>query len=617
MNRASLLALTFFILICCSIGAAGDTYLNITVSEVVYQNITYGEYFTLNETVKLFYIYGTLNITNPSNETINDISIAFENTAGMTSNFTHIAGRTGSHASGTPGEIMIVHVPELRPGNYSTFNYSINGTTVTPPLDLESNYTHSYVTKVLAGEYFNVTDKVTNQLWTQQTISNIDILIESWNVTWNTSIYNFTLDTLWETGNYVNVTNNSDRLWTWAANGGTLVYNQSANISYQVGAPIAVPTSATYPAIFQTLQYKVSYTASNLTVSSINATARALYNFTKRIAKPQDQLENHNVTWETDSAVYSDTQINYVLNNVTIWVTYDMNPANYTGITTEYLPNTRVNQTNRWTPTSPWYFNYTDGHNSTYPPPIIWMKPEYLIENAYGQIINQSVTVNGKDTYIKYIYVIHGYWLEVYKNVTSIGEDLYNITVWVHNKGNGWTPQYAIVSVYDFIPNDFAASQWNYGAPPNSQSTAMFNQTVNGSGFTGLSVRWDIGFIGGMNSSFGPDEGIGMLAGQNDTWTASYRVQGSGDYRVTDLYVVGLDPRQVDGASSSPAIKVIQTLGTYSSEMVFVLIVILLLGINLANFIMTSRIKKQLDTSGPTHFHKIRREIDDLKKRIK
>jgi len=604
-----ILSLFLAIVFSVSYVTAVGTHMNVTISEIVYRNTTFAEYFDLSENTSYCIINGTLNITNPGQETVYDIYLQFSNTGSMITNFTWVpTTKFGNHTSGGPGQIMLIHIPSLRQGNYSTYTYAVSCLNASPPLDIDSNYTnadHNHNRKVLAGYNWTVEQTITNLNYLQTNISNINITITAQDVLWNSTLFNFSLQELNAVGDYLNVYGNgtSNYQWWWTPNGGELEFNNSENISYQVRAPYSVPFTATYRALLESITYDVNFLISNVSLDYINGSADINFSLEKRIAQPADNTLSHNVTWEIRPSINTKENITFDINKVTMWVTENLDPTNDTGdtawgglnITHTGSPMKEINISTQWGNSSYyWFFNYTDGANSTYPPPIVWMQPEWLITNAYGQIMNYTTTRSGTDYYIKYIYVIHGYWLEVAKNVTSIGEDQYRINIFVENIGNGWTPEFTYVTVYDFVPNDFAVWNMSNGGCPSTQCQNLSVGSV-GSDFYGMSYRWNIPWKGTMNASLGPKVGPDATSWDNYSWNVSYTVNGTGPYKVTDLYIVGLDPLKVDGASVSPVIAVITGLQSYTKEIIYLGIVAFLIVINVSNLIITNKINSKLD----------------------
>ena len=592
-----------FILLFVGLASAADTRINITMSETVYQNVTFAYDFDLTEggsPLDYCQIDGVINITNPSTDSISDIYLTYFNGTKMTSNFTHAGGRTGTQINGSAGvdDYIILHIPELRSGNFTVFNYTINCTNVPPPLNISTSYSNPEFNinkKVLAGHNWTVTQTAKNDLLLPLTIQNINITINSQGVTWNGSTDNFTLIELNRSGDWSNVTGNgtNNRTWNWVVGGGNLAQGASQNITYVVRAPDNVPTSATYLALLEDLTYTVDILASNLTLTDVKAVADVDLELDKKIIQPSNNNNNTNVTWEVSTNVSVPINLTYNLTKVTVWVTENLDPTNtstYGGqnLTQYYYPNAEINQTVDWTNSgNKFRFNFTDASVGERPP-IVWLRPYFTLLNDYNQIINSSITQNGQDLYMKYIYVVNGYWLEINKNVTSIDDDTYRIDTIVENIGTAWTPNGTVVTVYDFIPKEFAV--WNMN-PTNDSSSS-----VEGTGFNGTAYRWTIPMkMPYYNSSLGPKNGAFATNPGNYSWNVTYYVNGSGEYKVSELYVVGLDPRKVDGAGTHEGITLVSGFKSSTSEVFYIAVVFFLVVINLVNFVMTRRINDKLN----------------------
>ncbi|MBD3209375.1 hypothetical protein GF367_03065 [Candidatus Woesearchaeota archaeon] len=605
MKQARMIGLLFLLLLLSVGGAsAAQNRLNITMTETVYQNVTYGEDFwstnVMDEDIVSCRIEGVVNVTNPSGDTIADVNLSFINTDNMSKNFTWMAGRSGSQIAGVnPGDTFIIHIPELRGGNYSTFNYTINCTDVEPPLNIETNYSNpetSVTTKVLAGHNWTVNQSATNQLAIGVPVNNVNITIEAQMVLWNATSDNFSLMYLYPEGDAGNVVGNGtdDQTWWWVPNGGALGVGGSAFIVFVVRAPDSVPTSNTYNALREILEYEVvGNLASNLTLNKVLAVGDIDIELDKQILWPATAENVSNVTWGVNGTVTVPLNLSYNLTKVAFWVTSDLSPANTSSWGGQDLmhnetPNKEINESIQWTMGSYWEFNYTDASNNiSARPPIVWIRPYFTLMNAYGQIINTSVTRNGEDYYLKYIYVINGYWLQIDKNITSVGDDVYRIDTLVQNIGNAATPEGLVVTVYDYVPADFAAWNWTIDGAPSLYDG--IKQNITGGGFNGTAYRWTVPLRGVQNASLYP------VPQTNSTYNISYAVNGSGDYKVSELYIVGLDPRKVEGAGSLEYITVRGGLGSSSAEVFYVGVVLFLIIINVVNFVMTRRINQKLN----------------------
>lgn len=714
IKKGSLVLFLIAILAIFSFSASAlPTRLNVTMSEVVFQNVSYAKDFDLLNEQEACNVEGTINITNPSADPVFDIYLRFSNIAGLTTDFFHDQGRNGTVISGgsaqnqdvtsdidatmnsvtlgldldndgqndyvyvndthlifnmtrdgnvsvrlkddavladistvpqalnmtevefsangrTYGNVtingttnnanelrnaeidivineysqspIIVHIPELRGTNETIFVYNMSCLGKLPPVTINTTYTnpaHAGITKkVLAGYNWTLNQTVINNNPAGLPIANLNISMAAQSVTWNTSSFNFAFGTLAAGGDAGNVEKVDSTNWWWAPNAGTLAHGSNESILYNMTAPFSVPFSATYLSLIENISYEVNYLLSEMSLDEINASGDLEFDLDKRIDSPQDDLNNTNVTWEIRPYVNVPINISYDLNKVTLWVTHDLNPNNYTvfnkTMNNTGVPLEEINISNPWgTSAEYWYFNYTDGSSATSPPPIVWIEPEWLIANKYGQIMNYSKSVNGQDLYMKYVYVVNGYWLEIQKNITSIADGQYEINITVVNIGNGWTPINEKVTVYDFIPSEFSGWDWSV-SPGTTQSVG-----AEGSAYYGNAMIWDIPWEPTLNSSLGPMNGPNATTAANHTWNVNYKVNGSGSYKATELYIVGLDPLKVDGAFASPIITIISGLQSRTNELVYVGIIAFLIVLNITNLVMTNRINKKISDRLP------------------
>ncbi|PIN69665.1 hypothetical protein COV93_04540 [Candidatus Woesearchaeota archaeon CG11_big_fil_rev_8_21_14_0_20_43_8] len=591
-----------------------EVRLNVSFTEYVTRNVSFAKNFTLEEDVELNTIIGYVNVSNPSNETVYDIFVDFQNTANIVGNMTWMSGRNGTQYSNT-SNIATLHIPELRMHQSSLFNYSVDATIEI--LNLTTDYSlNTFSRKVLAGDNFTIRQYVTNQLsTTQQAINSINITMETQGVTYNnTWTENFTFAKLYTSGDWTNVSNETNRTWHWTPNGGILPYLEEDNITFVISTPASVPSSYTYLMLKETLAYSANTVASNISLKNITAKMKVGFNVTKQIIRPSNNNKDHNVTWESVARVGVPYSVSYRLKEVDVWVTSTIDPNVIVNDTVTniplnrtYKPNSEINETLPWSNVgSEWIFNYTDGSGG-YPPPIVWMKPEYELMFRRSQIVNYSQVSNATDLYMKYIYVIAGYWLQIEKNITSIGDDEYRIYIDVRNIGNAATPQNLTVTVFDMIPNNFK----NTSMTPNP----VQSQDVTGS-FNGTVYQWAIDQKSPSNASLYKK---GDLLNR-DKWNATYNVSGFGEYQVSQLYIVGLDPRQVDGAFGSPLITIIVGLQTYSKEILYLGIVLFLVILNITNLLVSTKINRKIDKKIPfdAHkYHQLRKEIEHLKNQIK
>jgi hypothetical protein len=574
-----------------------ENRINLTITETVYQNVSFAKNFDLVNEQDFCMVEGVINTTNPSSDTIIGIYLVFDNIGGLTTNFTYSSGRMGYLMNDSLNVSRIIFIPELNSGQESIFVYNMSCLGQDPPVTIITNYSNSdhpdINKKVLAGYNWTLNQTVINNNPSGNSITNINITMRPQDVMWNETAFPFAFAGLYNLGDFAYVNTAIPDFWHWQPNGGTLNHGNNVSIRFNMTAPFSVPFTASYMALIENITYEVSYLITNMSVEQINASADIEFREEKKIFKPADNINNTNVTWEVRPRVYSELNITYDLNKVSLWVTTTTgDPNEDIGLNKTFIgsPLQEINLTTPWgNSTHYWYFNYTDGTN----PPVVWIKPEWLITNKFGQILNHTTTISGEDLYMKYIYVVHGYWLQIEKNITNIGEGQYRINTTVENIGNGWTPINEVVTVYDFVPNEFSA--WNFS------DGSYINDSVGvvGSNYYGMAYRWNIPWKTGMNSSLGPMKGPDATGAENYTWNVGYTVNGTGVYRVTELYIVGLDPLKVDGAFTSPLITIISGIQSRTNELIYVGVIVFLIMINITNLMMTHRINKKISEKLP------------------
>jgi hypothetical protein len=587
-----------------SLSFAYDTYVNINITETVYQNITFGENFILNESITTCNIQGLINVSNPSSKTVSDISINFSKTDRMYTNFTLITGRNGTQQGDrTPGVVWTLHIPELRTNESTLWQYNLSCSSVPTPLNITTNYQTNVgdvQTKVLAGKNFTVIKRASNDV-VYGDLSNVRITVEALGVTWNTTVFNFTFINISESGDWynVNTTNGpgdafNDRRWYWNVNGSSINMGDAYTITYYVKSPDNVPTSDTYKFLLETLQYEILGLASNLTVDSVIAISDLIINEQKQIIRPADNISSNNVTWQIDANLSTPIEILYNITKVSMWVTKNLSPValdtDFGRLNNTLVPANMVNDTTPYIPGS-WIFNYTDGSSNQARPPIVWIKPYFHIFAGQNQILTYNLTRNGTDLYLSYIYVVNGYWLQVDKNITNAGPDRYKIDIFVENIGNAWTPQDLAVTVYDFIPSEF-----NWTHSDSFIVAPGMTEFVDGGDFNGTALRWQIPPKAPYNSSLAPKNGPDAVPTLS-YWNNTYYVNGTGEYKVSELYIVGLDPMKVDGAGSHEGITVISNLASHTKEVFYAVGVLALIVLNIVNFVMTRNINQKLKDS--------------------
>lgn len=556
--------------------SATSNVIDVKISEAVYDQVTYnplkassGLFVDANENRSIYNLTGNIFIKNThSTEAVENIVL---NISGISNiyNITNSAGKVAIVSEfNTASDYMIIKIPDLGAGDNTTLSYIINETKVAPPLNFTSSYSKE---KIFAGLPLTVFDNVENVLnsstYPNNCIYNINITQNTLFVNQSGNLLNFTYDNTSMAG--LDASNASftidNRTINWNLwNGQCFNSTDKTNISYSVNTPDGINLADNYKFINSTISYNINATVSTLNLNSIRASTDLDLNFQKKIN--QSLPTGDNATWFVSSNVSSPSNITVNLTQVTLWVskrngtgTGFTNPSIHDNDTVSglellktFTPNILLNNTQTpWNTNSStgWYFNYTLSSS-----PIVWMDIQHHIVNDGVQITNHSVTYGNNSIYIKEVYIVIGYWLQIEKNITRLSDNNYTITIKVMNLGNSPTPSGQIVQIYNFLPNTFAlTSPFVYSNSPwyntTNTSEVLTDPIYNG-------TMYQFALIPNSNPSSSSLNLWGGASNQNNTWTATFNVTGSGEFKYDDLFLTGVDPLHVDEYGSTKALSV-------------------------------------------------------------
>jgi hypothetical protein len=173
------------------------------------------------------------------------------------------------------------------------------------------------------------------------------------------------------------------------------------------------------------------------------------------------------------------------------------------------------------------------------------------IINDGVQILNSSLTRGNNSIYIKEVYLVTGYWLEISKNITRYGENNYSVFIKVRNLGTSPTPSGQIVQVYNFIPIEFNLTSSLVYSNSIWYNTTFASENLSDPIYNGTMYQFGLIPNGNIyNSSLDAFTGVENL---NNSWTLSYNLTGTGQFNYEDLFLVGVDPLHVKeyGATKS------------------------------------------------------------------
>lgn len=545
----------------------GSNVIDISVNEKVYEQVTYnplysgsGSFYDTSETQSVYIANGTILVkNNHPTETIQNILIDFKNIGNINS---------VSYLSGTQGYVLemdtyFLHlqIPDLAPGQTTLFNYTINLNSIPPPL----NFTTSYpVNKILAGGELKVYDKISNSLdstfYNNTCIYNINILQNALDFTVNTTPGNFTFNISSLLGSdSTNASFSNNRTLNWnVLNNNCLYAENTTDINYKLQTPSDINIPDNYNIINTTISYTFNDTISQMELSRVKSSIKLFLKFDKKI---EEVLTGDNATWKVGSLVSNPSNISVNLKKVSLWVSQrngtgtgftnpsltDKDTISNNVLFKNYYPHLLLNDSTIYNNVgSEWMFNYT-----YFSSPILWMDIDHEIIDNNVQITDSLLLIGESYVYTKQVYIATGYFLSITKNITRLSDNNYSIYIEVSNKGPSIIPPNQVVMVYNFLPNtfnltsNFSFMQSSWYTTENA-STQLNDPTYNGTMHQFALLSSNI-----YNSSLAAYKGISNI---NNTWSLSYNVSGSGEFKFEDLFLTGVDPLHVESIGSTQAI---------------------------------------------------------------
>ncbi|MEM4500433.1 MAG: hypothetical protein QXD62_03760 [Candidatus Woesearchaeota archaeon] len=479
-----LLLSVFILAILPVVFADTEPQINITIHEYITQNITFDPFeycHILPENERLpecenrtmYWIRGFIEIENVNpNVTYNDLWLVLGNISNIV-NFTrndsssyriswmYGPGTTEVETMGiyydpntgtdtffarNAENYVVIHIPELMPGNVTRWEYWVDENAVSkPPLNISSNYSHF---KIITGGVLTVNQSIMNvfdygQEYQDTCIYSLNLTFFTRNGSWGSgsgNVYDYEFQLI-DTNRYLDDTDNfefstiSNRLWYFYAKDQNfcIVPGYIVNFSYQIQIPDALPITDYYKIMDIYASYRLNTLISGMNVLNIVGTTEGNYmNITKKITSDSSHLINllgYNITWNMSMGFYTTNNIVYNVTKVSMWVSRreqvsessfleDIDNDTVTGMipliynmswedvcyyidnggTIELfcdpnnpnrlnVDNGIINLTKPWHMIEGWFFNYTDPGRGS---PILLSKVFYTVLNDNYQNISYS-----------------------------------------------------------------------------------------------------------------------------------------------------------------------------------------------------------------------------------
>ncbi|MBT8508914.1 hypothetical protein AZH53_10910 [Methanomicrobiaceae archaeon CYW5] len=217
--------------------------------------------------------------------------------------------------------------------------------------------------------------------------------------------------------------------------------------------------------------------------------------------------------------------------------------------------------------------------------PVIWANATFVLgqNGTHGWVRNYTVETQWNATYgsdfivSQSIWVVGDYLIKATKHVVPFaGEDTkFRVYIVVENIGGTQTPN---AYIYDMIPTNMSvvddSGKWDDGISNFVNSSALF--TTNSTVATPM-AGYDAGQIWGL----APLQPGAIGDGDYDDWTQitdnqqvviAYNMTGSGDFRLSDVYIVGVDPVNSLNDHTSPIVTLFGGSKSANYEGIFILL---------------------------------------------
>lgn len=555
-------------------------------------------------------ITGIINITNNGNDDLSDIWLAIDlvnNLGGLslyydgsssnvliTTNPTAASDATNGNLI-TVGADYFVHIPMLRQNEKVSLYYDVDDSNVGVPILVDESYNVSKIpaksvqnwraflnltlnTSALPSGvdtvYVNVTKYLSNQ--------SANFGSQNWSVLGPVTNNNTNKGTgvLWD-GPYTD--NTQDAL---NVTGITLTTtSEYVNISFDVTGKneFSNRSAVLEPFGFATIFFNFNQTMSGSSIVDVFSSAPARISAIK-----EGPVVNASGTWWNESVEINNTAqgVAYVIKSVSVWaVNTTAGFPNMNQVISGSYHDLTPAQTlwpggSGYTPTG-WQSSKYTFENSIVP--VIWanMSLKLINNQTYGWWVVNSTTLEYNTSYgssyivVEKILVIGTYLVKATKHVTPAGANTYDIYIVVENIGAEVTPTY--VWAYDMVPENFSVvtkmnvTQASMLALNNGDATFQWtaNQSNPMSGYA-EGYAWELHALYPNADGDGNYTDTAEISA-NQSVVIYYQVQGSGDFKLSDAFIVGIDPTFSMNTQTSPKITIVSGSAAANYESLFAL----------------------------------------------
>ena len=260
---------------------------------------------------------------------------------------------------------------------------------------------------------------------------------------------------------------------------------------------------------------------------------------------------------------------------------YSTNASGFTSGDMTHIPGSDYSENPGLLPSGNTYS--TSWHNFTFPGvPIIWANVTFkVIEDQTSgywvttkSIHNSSAQYGSSILMVERIYVIGSYIIKVTKKIEWNSDNIYDVDLYVENYGGQESPS---IWVYDLVPENFdfynfdnstwdgsggsnyidKATMWNNKAPIINNPASGYSKGI------AINLR---GLQGGADGDGFADS---TEINNEQAVHIHYQIQGSGDYKIMDVFIVGIDPVFATNRQTAPKVLFVGGARTENYESLF------------------------------------------------
>ena len=287
-----------------------------------------------------------------------------------------------------------------------------------------------------------------------------------------------------------------------------------------------------------------------------------------------NQNESGEYTLWNMTATFKNTAGTVYYNLTAISVFSKANPWDTATIKSESMkPNTWIQPSQTYT-LGPVQFEYSGV-------PIVWANATFkMIKDVNHGYYTYHTTKNGSYVVYEWIFVIKGYYIKVTKHVIPNGTNAYDVILVVENIGNEVSPD---IGVYDLIPENFNVTEFMI---VNKSSMLKIDGNTTGSWkyservqnpMTGYSwgYCWILHPLNPRADGDGSFEDYDEIS-SNKSVVIHYKVKGTGSYRVSDIFLVGIDPTNSPNARISGKVVVVSGVAYDNYELTLIMVTLII-----------------------------------------